>query len=37
MPSVTSGGNLAPPLRGCDWETSQDRGKDEWSKVQRDP
>ena len=22
---------------GRDWETSQDRGKDEWSKVQRDP
>jgi hypothetical protein len=20
-----------------DWKTSQDRGKDEWSKVQRDP
>jgi hypothetical protein len=20
-----------------DWETSQDRGKDEWSKVQIDP
>jgi hypothetical protein len=22
---------------GRDWETSQDQGKDEWSKVQRDP
>ena len=22
---------------GRDWETSQDRGKDEWSKVQKDP
>ena len=22
---------------GRDWETSQDRGKDEWSKLQRDP
>jgi hypothetical protein len=24
-------------FRGRDWETSQDRGNDEWSKVQRDP
>ena len=36
LTELTSGGNLAPSS-GRDWETSQDRGKDEQSKVQRDP
>ena len=34
VPTVKHGGMF---FSGRDWETSQDRGKDERSKVQRDP
>ena len=38
IPTVKHGGAASCCgmfFRGRDWETSQDRGKDEWSKVQR--